>query len=611
MKVDDDQRSNRIIDLMSRPFDGSGRLTRSGRTFSMDQAWTLADFGATKFLRGWWCLDCESDEDIGSVQIRLSSARDPLIVVPAQAKDTRIYLSRTETFAMSLLVSPWPGKRSFSRLRLRRLSITEELSLIARAVNRLSRRGNPIFSLCRLARRLIAGQAVGIQTSPATAAESVAAAREDDGVSLGAQRAIEKPKVIGRQGMSICLRQGDLLHTSALAIVSAEFERSPHLRAIYTDVEGGGVIRPLPQWSPDTADFFELAGAPLFLKGPITPSNERSAIDVCSIVRAHGPHSIGRIPLPLARRRYDASASTSLDVTIPALERLPRVSAIIPTKIQIDLLEKCLDGLVARTDYPDIEVVIVDNGSSDPRFSNVIAKFSEVLRLIMVKDHGDFNFARLINNGVKASSGEILLLLNDDVEPVEASWLRRIVQSVLAPEVGAVGARLIYPDGRIQHAGVIMGIGGVCGHLWKGTPPEAAARNPNIVLPGGRLAITGACLAVRRDVFDRAGGLDEKRFAVAFNDIDFCLRLHAAGLHNVYRGDAVLIHHESQSRGMDDASVKSRRRLASETGHFIDRWAAMLRNDPFGSPAFDQATESGAVHPADYAPPGDYVEITD
>jgi GT2 family glycosyltransferase len=212
-------------------------------------------------------------------------------------------------------------------------------------------------------------------------------------------------------------------------------------------------------------------------------------------------------------------------------------------------------------------------------------------------ENGPFNFSRLNNLGAEQARGEILLLLNDDIEPVEPSWLTRIVDAAMQSDVGAVGARLLYPDRTVQHAGVMMGLGGVCGHLWKGRTEAEAACIPQIVYPGSRMAVTAACLAVRRDLYREVGGLDE-RYAVALSDIDFCLRLHTRGLRNVYRGDAVLIHHESQSRGLDDMTAGRRRRLAQETSLFLSRWKHLTANDPYGSPAFDPSVQSGAIHPA-------------
>jgi GT2 family glycosyltransferase len=285
----------------------------------------------------------------------------------------------------------------------------------------------------------------------------------------------------------------------------------------------------------------------------------------------------------------------------PSLDPAPRVSVIIPTKSNTDLLAKGLAGLRENTGYPNLEVVIVDNGSTDPRFKDVIDTASAAMDVTVVEDRDAFNFSRLVNAGARRSSGEVILLFNDDVTPIEAGWLHRMVQSALLPGVGAVGARLNYPDGTVQHAGVILGFGGVAGHLWKGTAKAAAERSPYIACPGSRLVVTAACLAVRRSVFEDVGGFDEA-FAVAFNDVDFCLRLHERGLRNIYRGDAVLVHHEGKSRGKDDDSIAKRKRLAVETGKFLTRWKHFTWDDPFGSPAFDPLSESGAVHRSLLAP---------
>jgi len=178
----------------------------------------------------------------------------------------------------------------------------------------------------------------------------------------------------------------------------------------------------------------------------------------------------------------------------------------------------------------------------------------------------------------------------------EPGWLQRMVNSALDPNTGAVGARLVYSSGDIQHAGVMLGLGGICGHLWRHQSAEDAACNPHVVYPGRRMAVTAACLAVRRDAFDKVGGLDEVNYPVTLNDIDFCLRLDRAGFRTIYRGDAVLLHDESQSRGSDDEERRKRERRRGETRAFRKMWGHVLDDDPFASPAFDMSTETGAVY---------------
>jgi hypothetical protein len=379
----------------------------------------------------------------------------------------------------------------------------------------------------------------------------------------------------------------------AMDIAASVLSSTPQLGAVYADLDVAGTIRPRPAWDADLAAVANYAGTPVFFRG------EAEAVDPWSRLKmlADQNGAVQRIPLPLARRD-NHSGQTFVPPPVPHLERQPSVSVVVPTKTRLDLLEKCLEGLVERTDYSALEVVVVDNGAEQARIGAILAAASMRLQIRKLDDFGPFNFSHLINLGVRSSKGEIALLLNDDVEATDAGWLRRMVESAMAPGIGCVGARLLYPDRTIQHAGVMLGLSGVCGHLWKGLGEDEARTIPQVVLPSRRMAVTGACLAVRRDTFDRVGGLDEQSFPVAFNDIDFCLRVQAAGFRTIYRGDAVLIHHESQSRGLDDATLERRKRLTRETAAFLARWGDMLRDDPFGSPVFDPVSENGAIHPS-------------
>jgi GT2 family glycosyltransferase len=273
------------------------------------------------------------------------------------------------------------------------------------------------------------------------------------------------------------------------------------------------------------------------------------------------------------------------------------VSIVIPTKTRIDLLALCMASL-ERTDYERVEIVVVNNGSTSPELPGVLERARHFADVIEIVDDGQFNFSRLVNAGVKRASGEVVVLLNDDIEAIDPSWLRRLVESACDPANGAVGARLVYPDGSIQHAGIVLGIGGVCGHLWRGMRPDDAMQHPCVSLPSERAAVTGACIAVRRSVYEQVGGMDEVNFPVTLNDVDFCLRLRAAGFRNIYRGDAVLIHHESQSRGADQASHAKSRRLNSETIKFLDVWRLAFEADPYYSPALDMTRDDGRWHPS-------------
>ncbi|RYG93386.1 MAG: glycosyltransferase, partial [Alphaproteobacteria bacterium] len=374
--------------------------------------------------------------------------------------------------------------------------------------------------------------------------------------------------------------------------------RRPEIKALFCDFVAGGVLTPQPQWNPSLARCGAFAETPSFFTADANETTLQCIAD------QHGDAAIARIPLPLVKR-----SSAGVQFTPPPRlsdpTGLPLVSAIIPTKYRMDLLEKCLTGLATKTDYPNLEIVVVDNGVTNETFMGLIEKASRSFVVRVVEDKGSFNFSRLMNTGVSASQGEVVLSLNDDVEATDKGWLHQMAGSAMQPHAGAVGARLIYPDGSIQHAGVVLGLGGTCAHLWRGLDPKTALSNPYVMSPSNRMAVTGACLAVRRSAFDRVRGFDEA-FPVAYNDIDFCLRLQEAGLQNFYRGDVCLIHHEGQSRGTDDATVSKRRRQSVEAAKFFQRWADLLDKDPNFSPAFDATREIGIAHDANYAAPGDY-----
>jgi O-antigen biosynthesis protein len=392
-------------------------------------------------------------------------------------------------------------------------------------------------------------------------------------------------------GIAAIVRVDEKLHESALEIAAAAFKQSPGLRIIYADLDEGGYVQPRPAWDPDLAEACDYVHSPVFFRD--TPE----AVDPWTELSRANPTCIGRISLPLARRERPAGLNLAAPA-VPSLPDPPLVSVIIPTKNRLDLLGICLDGLANRTNYDRLEVIIVDNGADKAQLDQLFEAARHRLSIGVIERHEPFNFPRLINAGVRRSSGDVVLLLNDDIDPLEPDWLNRIVSSAMLPDVGCVGARLLYPDGAVQHAGMMLGLAGYVGHLWKGLSQAEAAIIPQVVMPSGRMAVTGACLAVRRELFDRVGGLDEVAFPVAYNDVDFCLRVRSEGYRTIYRGDAVLIHRESQSRGDDDATMHRRIRFAREASAFAQRWGSLLHQDPFGSPAFDTTVESGAIHPS-------------
>jgi len=579
------------IDFLKQVPDGNAPLGIGRGWVDVRAPWARIVLDRRRLKGGWWRLEC-AGEAADTAEVRLRRSDGEAVVMPvAVYASAALFLPHDCDFEVDALISPWPGRYRFESLRLVRLSRYDEARLLLSALSRAMAGRNPVQRILAVAGRLLGGHAVGIAKDPPAQTGVAGTGARPRTASLSDSKWVHET----HGDLSIFRQAGDELHPDAVGIVRAEMARRPELIAVYADVERDGAIRPVPGWDPVLANAYPYGHSPLFVReGSATGIG--SWADLTDLEGRIGSVAVGRIALPLARSNQSPAKLPQLPA--PALPRTPRISIIIPTKTRIDLLETCLAGLAERTDYPDMEVIVVDNGHDSPGFPALLQRHASRLNIVHVIHLAPFNFPDLIDAGARRATGEILLLLNDDAEPVEPDWLRRMAASALEPGVGAVGARLLYPGGDIQHAGVALGAGGPCGHRWRGLSPKEAQTIPAVVYPGLRSAVTGACLAVRRELYDQMGGLDAVAFPVAYNDIDFCLRLNAAGHRTVYRGDAVLIHHESQSRGSDGQSASKRRRLARETAAFIERWGHILEDDPYDSPAFDPVGETGNVHPA-------------
>jgi O-antigen biosynthesis protein len=263
-------------------------------------------------------------------------------------------------------------------------------------------------------------------------------------------------------------------------------------------------------------------------------------------------------------------------------DRSPLVSIIIPTRDRIDLLSKCIDGLLNQTEYPALEIIIVDNNSQEPETHAYFESIGgDTVKVIPF--NSDFNFSAINNFAVAKSKGEIIVLLNNDVEIIHSDWLVELVSQAVRPEIGAVGCRLYYADNYVQHDGIIIGIGGVAGYANPRLEREAIGGFGRSKLIQNYSAVTAAVLAIRKSTYMEIGGLDEKNLAVAFNDVDFCLRIKEAGYRNLYTPFAELYHHESVSRG-PDTDPKKAERFEKEALYMKNNWSEMISRDPFYSP---------------------------
>lgn len=262
----------------------------------------------------------------------------------------------------------------------------------------------------------------------------------------------------------------------------------------------------------------------------------------------------------------------------------PSVTVIVPTRDRVDLLRTCVESVLARTAYPNFELVVVDNGSVQSQTVDYLRELAAREKVRVLDYPHEFNFSAIINRAVAKSSGEIVCMLNNDTEVIGPDWLGELVLHATREEVGAVGCMLYFPGDTIQHAGVILGIGlgGIAGHAHLNLRRGSNGYLGRAGVVHNLTAVTGACLAVRRRVFDEVGGMDEG-LAVAFNDIDLCLRIDALGYRNVWTPFAELYHHESASRGQDNTPEK-RARFIAESETMLNRWGELLGSDPAYNP---------------------------
>ncbi|MFT3802276.1 MAG: glycosyltransferase family 2 protein [Burkholderiaceae bacterium] len=270
-------------------------------------------------------------------------------------------------------------------------------------------------------------------------------------------------------------------------------------------------------------------------------------------------------------------------VHYPLPTKLPKVAIVIPTYNRHDLLKQCVESVLEKTDYANIELIVVDNDSDEPASLAYLETLRRDSRVRVLVDRRPFNFSALNNGAVSQTDAEFVVLLNNDTEVIDGGWLGEMVGVACQPDVGAVGARLLYPDDRIQHAGIVMGPLTLAGHVHRFLPKDAYGYFGRARLRQDISAVTAACLLVRRSLYERVGGLDEVNLTVAFNDVDFCLRLQELGYRNVYTPFAQLYHHESATRGTDASSGK-RQRFQREVDYMRYRWQEVIRRDPAYSP---------------------------
>ena len=260
----------------------------------------------------------------------------------------------------------------------------------------------------------------------------------------------------------------------------------------------------------------------------------------------------------------------------------PLVSIIIPTRDQVDLLRQCIDSILEKSSYQNIELLVVNNNSEKSETYDYFSSLAGDCRIKIIDYPYEFNYSAINNFAVTKASGDFIALVNNDIEVISPDWLEIMVSQCARPDVGCVGAKLYYPDDTCQHGGVVIGYGGVAGHAHKNFDRSSKGYMCRLITTQNFTAVTAACLLIRKETFLKVGGFDEENLTVAFNDIDLCLKVHNLGLRNIWTPHAELYHHESVSRGSDRRGA-ARNRFMSEIEYMKKRW----RTHEFKDPAYN------------------------
>ena len=402
---------------------------------------------------------------------------------------------------------------------------------------------------------------------------------------------------------------GTVFRPHALAVFAAAIEARPGAELLYADDDDllgddRGNPRFKPAWSPVRALAFDYIGDPCCISAArLVAAGGLGSGDRHDLLRRVtadiDPAAVVHVAQVLSHR-HTASAQAAEPPsphprTIPAIPAPPPlVSLIIPTRDRADLLRMAIGSIRARTAYAPYEIIVVDNGSREAETLRLFESWAGDPVIRVLPDPNPFNYAALNNRAVATARGTLVGLVNNDIEVLDEGWLGEMVGWALRPGVGCVGARLTYPDGRLQHGGVVTGIAGAAGHRRKRAARGEPGMLDELVTVNEVSAVTAACLVVRKSIYEEVGGLDAEGFAVAYNDVDFCLKVRARGYRNLWTPFAELNHHESVSRGRD-LSPRTAERFDRENLNLRLRWGEALLDDPYYSPNLTVDAESGAI----------------
>lgn len=422
------------------------------------------------------------------------------------------------------------------------------------------------------------------------------------------------------------LARGDALADTALLRFAEAAHAAPEARLLYGDEDSvdrrGHRVDPWlkPQWNPEMVlalDYVSHACAirtgtaqdalddPAHKAGGIyglvlaaTRDADVRVVHVPHVVahvatRAGDQARVAAVAARIAGENGTAEPGVHGTVTVrwPLPDPAPAVTVLIPTRDRLELVRACVDSLLAQTTYPDYQLVVIDNGSVEPATLDYLTRIVRDPRVRVLPCAMPYNFSAINNAAVAQTGGDYLCFLNNDTEVIEGNWLSEMMRYAVRPGVGAVGAQLLYEDRSIQHAGVVIGLGNAAGHAHRGL----AAGDPGYFAQGHAAhyasAVTAACLVVERAKFLKVGGFDAEHLQIAYNDVDLCLKLGAAGWRSVYAPQAKLLHLETRSRGSDLSALHVQRYMR-ELAVLQERWDTTRVVDPLHHPLLDRGSET-------------------
>lgn len=388
------------------------------------------------------------------------------------------------------------------------------------------------------------------------------------------------------------LYQGDSLHPDCLAYLASRevLDDFVYVDTDTIDLKQRFAPKFFPDWNPDLQLSTGYVNTGVYFSRLIDLANLSTSRDsLANFFKrsyiANVGYKIGHVPLVLLHQLEAQQDTINVEDTslLFPIQAEPMVSMIVPTYNGKDLVEACLSSILEKTKYKNFEILLIDNNSDDEEALAYFESVNQHPSVRVLKYPFPFNYSAINNFAVEHAEGEVIALINNDIEVIHGDWLEKMLAHVLRPDIGCVGAKLLFANGLVQHAGVVMGYGGGAGHAHKYFKGDDKGYLNRAVATQNFSAVTAACLLVEKSDYLQIGGLNEHDLTVAFNDVDFCLRIDQLGKRNLLCAEAVLFHHESITRGHDDTYEK-KKRFFSEVEYLQSTWKDYIAHDPAYNP---------------------------